>query len=208
MAASTRSLPTNSPVPYFQPIERGHMSEGRHSDMGSIDIMFAPDMQMPSQSVNLPRAVGLPEGMVPYIVLAKSDQLMTYTGLYDYDTLFEARHGRGARDHIPKKSEEKVSSFMGIIPTTLGTGLMVQYKDKEKPIVGMEPLSQNDRVSMTTDPLTNRVVSPSSEIIGEGAVIFTDMTETMLTALDQQLAMSADVQELKEPLNDDNVTVR
>ena len=29
MATSTRSLPTDSPVPYFQPIERGHMSEGR-----------------------------------------------------------------------------------------------------------------------------------------------------------------------------------
>ena len=45
MAASTRSLPTNSPIPYFQPIERGPMSEGRLSDMGSIDVVFATDMQ-------------------------------------------------------------------------------------------------------------------------------------------------------------------
>ena len=28
MATGTRSLPTDFPVPYFQPIERGHMSEG------------------------------------------------------------------------------------------------------------------------------------------------------------------------------------
>ena len=28
MATSTRSFPTDSPVPYFQPIERGYMSEG------------------------------------------------------------------------------------------------------------------------------------------------------------------------------------
>ena len=28
MAAGTRSLPTNSPILYFQPIERGYMSEG------------------------------------------------------------------------------------------------------------------------------------------------------------------------------------
>ena len=28
-------IPTDSLVPYFQPIERGHMSEGRLSDMGS-----------------------------------------------------------------------------------------------------------------------------------------------------------------------------
>ena len=34
MVTSTRSLPTDSPVPYFQPIERGYMSEGRLSDLG------------------------------------------------------------------------------------------------------------------------------------------------------------------------------
>ena len=28
MATHTRSLPTNSPVPYFQPVERGYTSEG------------------------------------------------------------------------------------------------------------------------------------------------------------------------------------
>ena len=97
---------------------------------------------------------------------------------------------------------------MGITPPIIGTGLMVQSKDKEKSIVGIEPLNQNDHVPMTIDPLTNRVVSPSSEIIGQGATIITDMTETMLTALDQQLAMSSHVLELKEPLKDDIVTVR
>ena len=101
MAASTRSLPTNSPVPYFQPIERGPMSEGRLSDMGSIDIAFATDMQIPSQGINLLRAVGLPEGMVHHPV-AESDRLTTYTGLDDYDTLFEVRHGRGALEHVPR----------------------------------------------------------------------------------------------------------
>ena len=28
MATGTRSLPTDSPIPYYQPIERGYMSEG------------------------------------------------------------------------------------------------------------------------------------------------------------------------------------
>ena len=28
MATHTRSLPTDSPIPYFQPIERGYMPEG------------------------------------------------------------------------------------------------------------------------------------------------------------------------------------
>ena len=47
---------------------------------------------------------------------------------------------------------------------------------------------------MTTDPLKCRVVSPSSEITGEGSAIFPDMTETMFTALNQQMAMSSDAQ--------------
>ena len=42
MATGTRSLPTNSPVPYYQPFERGPMSEGRLSDLGSQEGMYIP----------------------------------------------------------------------------------------------------------------------------------------------------------------------
>ena len=45
MATGTRSLPTDSPVPYFQPIERGHMLEGGLSDH-SQRVVFLGDMQM------------------------------------------------------------------------------------------------------------------------------------------------------------------
>ena len=206
MATSTRSLPTNSPVPYFQPIERGPMSEGGLSDMGSLDVVFAMDMQIPSQGISLPKAVGLPEGMVHHPV-AESDRLRTYTGLDDYDALFEARHGRGTLEQVPRESEEKYTSPMVIASHISGTGEMVPSKDKEKSIVDIGPLNQSDCVPMMIDPLTNRM-SPSSEIIGEGAVIFTNMTDTMLTALDRQLAISSGIPELKEPLKDDNVTVR
>ena len=149
----------------------------------------------------------MPEGTIHHPIV-ESDRVMAYTGLDDYDTLFEARHGRGALEHVPRESEEKFISSMGITLPILGTGVMVQPKNKERSVVDIGPLNQNDWVPMTIDPLTKRVVSPSSEIIGEGATIFTNMTETMLTALDQQLAMSSNVQELKEPLKDDNVTVR
>ena len=47
MATGTRSLPTNSPVPYFQPIERGHLSEGRLSDMDSQEAMFTRGVHIP-----------------------------------------------------------------------------------------------------------------------------------------------------------------
>ena len=42
IATSTTSLPTNSPVPYYQPFERGPMSEGRLSDLGSQEGMYIP----------------------------------------------------------------------------------------------------------------------------------------------------------------------
>ena len=82
---------------------------------------------------------------------------------------------------------------MGITPTTSNAGLMVNSLDKAKPTIDIEHPSQRECVSMTTD-MKHRVVSPSSEIIGEGAAIFTDMTETILNALDQQMAMSSDIQ--------------
>ena len=41
--------------------------------------------------------------------------------------------------------------------------------------------------------MRHRAVSPSSaHIIGEGATIFTDMMETMLDSLDQQMALSTE----------------
>ena len=137
----------------------------------------------------------LPGGIGYHPVVSEIDRVSTYTELDDYDTLFEARHGRGALDHIPRKSEEMViTSSMGITPTILSAGLMVNPLDKVKPTVDIVHTSQREHASMTTDPLKCRVVSSSSEIIGEGAVIFTDMMETMLNALDQQMAMSSEAQ--------------
>ena len=192
MATGTRSLPTDSHVPYFQPIERGHMSEGRLSDMDSQGAVFLGVIQIPPHHVNLNETAEIPGGIGYHPVATESDRLFPYTGLDDYDTLLEARHSRGALDHAPRKSEEVViTSFMGITPTTLSTGLIANPMDKVKPTFDNEPLhiSQRECVSMRTDPSRHRVVSPSSgHIIGEGAAIFTDMTETMLTALDQQMA--------------------
>ena len=44
MAISTRSLPTNCPVPYYQPFERGPVSEGRLSDPDSQEGMYIPSL--------------------------------------------------------------------------------------------------------------------------------------------------------------------
>ena len=50
----TRSLPTDSPVPYFQPIERGYMSEGGHSDRYSPKVISVGDIQTSSCDGNIP----------------------------------------------------------------------------------------------------------------------------------------------------------
>ena len=54
----------------------------------------------------------------------------------------------------------------------------------------------------------HRVVSPisSDHIIGEGATIFTDMTETVLTASDHQMALSSEAQKPEGSLTDNVLT--
>ena len=55
-----------------------------------------------------------------------------------------------------------------------------------------------------------RVVSPvnNQHILGEGAAIFTHMTETMLTALDQQMALSGEAQKPEGSLTSNVLTPR
>ena len=202
MTTGTRSLPTDSPVPYSQPIERGHMSEGVPSDIDSLRAVPHEGMQMPPCCMNLSVVPYIPPGDIEYHpVVLEPDRLSTYTGLDDYDTFFEARHGRGALDHMPRISGEViVTSSIGMTLTTLSAGVI------GNPMVGIRPIpdsglsstNQKECVSMSADlsMMGPRVVCPisSGHIIGVGATIFTHMTKTMLTALDQQMALSSEAQ--------------
>ena len=90
MATGTRSLSTDSPAPYFQPIERGHVSEGIPSDIGSPEDAPHRGMQIPPHHANLSEIPYLPPGGIEYHpVVSEPDRLSTYTGLNDYDTLPE-----------------------------------------------------------------------------------------------------------------------
>ena len=181
MATGTRSLPTDSPVPYFQPIERGHMSEDGLSD-NSQRVVFFGGIQ------TSPCIADVSSGGIKYHPLATEPD--TYTGLADdYDTLFEARHGRGALDPVPMTNREMVTtSSVGTTSTTLGMG-MINPMTEVGPTYnnGLLHPDQKECVPVGTDlsMMGHRAVSPSSgHIIGEDAVIFTDMMETMLDALD------------------------
>ena len=81
MATSTRSLPTNSPVPYYQPFERGPMSEGTLSDPGSQEGMYIPPYY-----VNPWETIERPGGNEYHPNVSELDRVSTYTRLDDYDT--------------------------------------------------------------------------------------------------------------------------
>ena len=197
MATGIRSLPTDSRVPYFQPIERGHMSEGGLSD-SSQRVVFLGGIQIS------PCIANVSSGGIKYHPLATEPD--TYTGLaYDYDTLFEARHGRGALDPVPMTNREMVTtSSVGTTSTTLGMG-MINPIPEVGPTYnnGLQHPNQKEHVPVGTylSMMGHRAVSPSSgHIIGEGVAIFTAMMETMLDALDQQMASSTEVQKPESSL--------
>ena len=170
MATGTRSLPTDSPIPYFQPIERGYMSEG------SQEVVYATPYIEPSEhTLNI--------GGIDYLSeITETGRVSTFTGLDDYDTLFAARHGRGALDPVPKIGEQKSTTTLGISPPMAGPEL-INPMERMMPIHGDAHPDQRKQVKP-------QIASPSSEIIGEGAAIFTDMIEMILDILDKQVATS------------------
>ena len=93
MATGTRSLPTDSPVPYFQSLERGYVSEGVPSNIGLLEGALCGSIQVPPQHANSDVFPYIPSSGIEYNPgVFEQDRLSTYTGLDDYDTLFEARH--------------------------------------------------------------------------------------------------------------------
>ena len=145
MATGTRSLPTDSPVPYFQPLERGHVSEGVPSDIGSLEGALHGSVQMPPCHANSDVFSYLPSGGIEYNPeIFEQERLSTYTGLDDYDILFEARNGRGTVDSIPKTDERTlVVPPMGmpstITITDMAENLIVGVRHKHTPDSG-QPL--------------------------------------------------------------------
>ena len=149
MATGTRFLPTDSPVPYFQPLERGHVSEGVPSDIGSPEGALYGGMQIPPHCANSDVFPYLPSSGIEYNPgVFEQDRLSTYTGLDDYDTLFEARHGRGAIDSIPKSGEGALAASSMAMPTTnssasMTENLMTGARPKHTPDSG-HPLTRED----------------------------------------------------------------
>ena len=109
MATRTRSLPTDSPVP-FLPIKRRHMSEG--------SLEGIPPYGIPSDyTINI-------GGIAYHSEITETDRVSTFTGLDDYDTLFAAKHGRGALDLVPNIAKMKDIVTTGITAPMVGPELI------------------------------------------------------------------------------------
>ena len=116
-------------------------------------------------------------------------------GLDDYDTLFAARHGRGALDLVPQIVETKDKVTTSITSPMAGPELIDSVE---------KPLPVHDNVNLHhREQMQPHAASPKSDIIGEGAAIFTDMTETILDALDKQVIASPGSQPKDIPHKDD-----
>ena len=105
MATCTRLLPTDSPIP-FQHMERRHMSEGY--------LEGIPPYRVPSEH---PINIG---GIDFHSEITEVDRVSTFIGLDDYNTLFAARHGRGALKLVPKIADIKNIATTSIASPMVG----------------------------------------------------------------------------------------
>ena len=141
MATGTRSLPTDSPIAYFQPIERGYMSEG------SQEGVYATPYVDPSEHTV---TIG---GTDYHSEITETDRVSTFTGLDDYDTLFAARHGRGALDLVPRVSEQMITTTsLGIPPPITGPEL-INPMERVVPACGVAHSGRREQVSLPNDAL-------------------------------------------------------
>ena len=140
MAAGTRSLPTDSPIPYFQPIERGYMSKGSQEG-----VYATPYVEPPVHTVNIDDT--------------ETDKVSSFTGLDDYDTLFAARHVRGALDPVPTIGDQTFIPSLDV-PTPKAGPELINPRELLMPTYGGAVSEQKESRGPRTTP-------PGSEIIGK-----------------------------------------
>ena len=171
LATGTRSLPIDSPVPYFQQPERGYVSEGVPSDIhlpvGALHE--TQNVQIPPRHATSDIFPYLPSSGIEYDPrIMDQDKLSTYTSLDDYDTLFQARHDRGAINSVPILDERVPAIFPVAIPistTNIGVtkNIMTGARPKHTSACEYPPPSLRDPIFMGKgyqSPMEHRVVSP------------------------------------------------
>ena len=170
-------------------------------DLPMGTLYMTQNVQIPPRCTNSDILPYLPSSGIDYDQRGvDQDKLSTYTSLDDYDALLEVRHGRGAIDNVTVTGEKVPATSPVMIPTlatSMGVteNIMTVARPKHTLDSGYPLPSQKGQASVEEEyrsPAEHNVVSPvdAGHILGEGAAIFTDMTETMLAALDKQMSLS------------------
>ena len=109
-------------------------------------------MQIPPRHANSDICPYLPSSGIEYDPgIVDQNKLSTYTGLQNYDTLFEDRHGRGAIDSVPVSGERVPATSpvaLPILTTSMGM--------TENIMIGAR---QNMLLTVNTSPLVKEVPS-------------------------------------------------
>ena len=71
----------------------------------------------------------------------------------DYDTLFAARHGRGALDPVPRASEQLIPTTSSGIPPPISGPELINPMERMMPACDTMHSSQREQVSLPTDTL-------------------------------------------------------
>ena len=144
------------------------------------------------------------------------DVLSTYTSLDDSDAMFEARHGRGAVDNKLVTTGQRVSTTFPMTLPTQAKPVSIRASNKDPMTRHIPTYTPSGVPSLSSQPDQTPVgegYQPQVEedtappvgvehILGEGAAVFTDMTETMLTVLDKHMAQPDTVQRsVSSPVN-------
>ena len=138
LATGTRSLPTDSPDPYFQPQERGQTPKGMPGDM---DLPVGPphvaqSLQGSARQANSDILPYLPPSVPEYNQRGiDQDGLSTYTSLDDYDAMFEARHGRGAVNN-------NLMAIGGMVTTTFPIAVPTQAESVSRRETNEDPMTR------------------------------------------------------------------
>ena len=85
--------------------------------------------------------------------ITETDRVSTFTGLDDYDTLFAARHGRGALDPVPRASEQMLPTTSLGIPPPLACPELINPMERVMPICDIAHSGQREQVSLPNEAL-------------------------------------------------------
>ena len=72
--------------------------------------------------------------------ITETDRVSTFTGLDDYDTLFAARHGRGALDPVPRVSVQMIAMTSLGIPPPITCPELINPMERVMPALPNEAL--------------------------------------------------------------------